>query len=602
MFRHKKKGSAKKRKVSLLISVGLLLTVVFLSSVLLNSAEFRYLYYVVQTGKANDDGKRIVDYVRDELYSYEALPWLMTYWKEHSNSMDIPIGGLKDPNWKKSHDDFMDAFVKNISIDEVQAFSEDEQKEFAEVCYMRCASFFDRVKQDFDVNNINCSMYNGDGTSFAFFKSVDESSAKGRYSLGESWPFDIKLHSVASKIYDTGEDQGNLEFVTSTTDDQKYAFVYSTIKVEGQVVGVICETIPISDLLEQISFGVDVLRKANLQFFIIVFIILLSLVYFMLIRPLVQIQKGVRGYKSDKDSGAIGKRLKRLAKKQNEIGILAEDVTEMAVEMDRYVEEIKSVTAEKERIGAELDMAASIQSGSLPHRFPAFPERNEFDIYAIMDPAKEVGGDFYDFFLTDDDHLALVVADVSGKGIPAALFMMVSKTVIRSLANTQKSPKDILYAANSILCQNNEEFMFVTLWLGILEISTGELVFADAGHEKPALYHDKKWQLLEKKSMGMALGMADPQELLELDEKYQYTDTIIKLDPGDMIMQYTDGVTEASDSDNNQFGEEGLLSALSVITDTTPEKLLLHVQEEIDDFVKKSPQFDDITMLALLYK
>lgn len=185
-----------------------------------------------------------------------------------------------------------------------------------------------------------------------------------------------------------------------------------------------------------------------------------------------------------------------------------------------------------------------------------------------------IGGDFYDFFLLDEDHLAMVVADVSGKGIPAALFMMQSKTVIRSLAQTAQSPKDILIGANAALSKDNREDMFVTVWLGILEISTGKLTFADAGHERLALYHEKNWWLLDKKNKGIALGMVEPVELSELPDMYQITDQEICLTPGDVIFQYTDGVTEATDSAEHLFGKQRMLEVLKCAPDHTSEPLL----------------------------
>ena len=254
---------------------------------------------------------------------------------------------------------------------------------------------------------------------------------------------------------------------------------------------------------------------------------------------------------------------------------------------------------EKERISKELDMAAGIQLSMLPGSFPAFPERKEFDLLASMDPAKEVGGDFYDFFLVDEDHLVLVTADVSGKGVPAALFMMIAKTMLKNSAKPGFSPAAVLEEVNAQLCEENGNGMFVTVWLGVLELSTGRLVWADAGHEKPVLFHEGAWSFLNKHN-GVALGMMDP-ELLELDDEPAFVDQELCLTPGDAIFQYTDGVTEATDAKERLFGEERLLDALNASRTEAPEALLPYLRGEIDAFVKDAPQFDDITMLALLY-
>ena len=255
---------------------------------------------------------------------------------------------------------------------------------------------------------------------------------------------------------------------------------------------------------------------------------------------------------------------------------------------------------EKDRIAKELDMAAGIQLSMLPGSFPAFPERKEFELLASMDPAKEVGGDFYDFFLTDEDHLALVMADVSGKGVPAALFMMIAKTLLKNSAKPGFSPAAVLEEVNGQLSEGNDNGMFVTVWLGVLELSTGRLVWADAGHEKPALFRDGGWSLLRKHS-GIALGMMDP-ELLALDEEPAFVDQETILAPGDAVFQYTDGVTEATDEKKRLFGEDRLLEALNASRAETPEALLPYLRGKIDAFVKAAPQFDDITMLALLYR
>ena len=284
----------------------------------------------------------------------------------------------------------------------------------------------------------------------------------------------------------------------------------------------------------------------------------------------------------------------------DEIEILAESFATLSKRTREYITQVAQITAEKERVGTELAMAANIQTHMLPNTFPAYPNRKEFDIFATMDPAKEVGGDFYDFFMVGDDHLAMVVADVSGKGVPAALFSMIAKTMLKTQAQTRLSPERVLEEVNAALGENNDEDMFVTVWLGVLEISTGELTYADAGHEKLALYQDGEWKLLPKAG-GVALAVWDPEDLEFMDEKYRFRNQTVQLRPGDMIFQYTDGVTEATDAQEELFGEDRLLMALNGAQTTDLSPLLRYVRGEIDGFVQDAPQFDDITMLALRY-
>ena len=249
--------------------------------------------------------------------------------------------------------------------------------------------------------------------------------------------------------------------------------------------------------------------------------------------------------------------------------------------------------AEKERIGSELKMASDIQSGMLPHIFPPFPDRNEFDLYASMDPAKEVGGDFYDFYLIDDDHLCLTIADVSGKGVPAALFMMVSKSILKSTAMLGPTPEKLLTTINETICQNNKMEMFVTVWIGILEISTGKLTAANAGHEYPVLTgKDGRFELVKDKH-GLVVGGMD----CAVYKEYELT-----LEPGSKLFVYTDGVPEATNAEKELFGTDRLLETLNRDPGASPENILKNVTAAVDAFVKDAEQFDDITMLCLEYK
>ena len=248
---------------------------------------------------------------------------------------------------------------------------------------------------------------------------------------------------------------------------------------------------------------------------------------------------------------------------------------------------------ESSRIETELTMASSIQADMLPSIYPAFPERPEFDVYASMDPAKDVGGDFYDFFLVDEDHLGLVMADVSGKGVPAALFMMASKIILANNTILGKSPAKVLTDANNAICANNREGLFVTVWLGILDIRTGKIVAANAGHERPVLMHAGGDCELLHDPHGLVVGGM---------EGVRYREYEIQLNPGDKLFLYTDGVPEATDANENLFGNERMLDALNGVRAAAPEGVLKGVRRAVDGFVKDAEQFDDLTMLCLEYK
>ena len=287
------------------------------------------------------------------------------------------------------------------------------------------------------------------------------------------------------------------------------------------------------------------------------------------------------------------KKLREMIRNRDEIGRLAESVDHMEEQIQLYVDDLTRVTAEKERISTELGLATRIQADMLPSFFPAFPDRSEFDIYAVMDPAREVGGDFYDFFLIDDDHLCALIADVSGKGIPAALFMMATKIILGNNAMAGKSPAQILTDTNAAICPNNREQMFVTVWLGILELSTGRLTASNAGHEYPAMKRaDGSFELLMDKH-GFVIGGLDG---------IRYQNYELQMAPGDKLFLYTDGVPEASDKDLHLFGTDRMLTALNEESVSSPEQILDRVRRAVDGFVDEAEQFDDMTMLCLEYK
>ncbi|WP_295154865.1 SpoIIE family protein phosphatase [uncultured Ruminococcus sp.] len=274
----------------------------------------------------------------------------------------------------------------------------------------------------------------------------------------------------------------------------------------------------------------------------------------------------------------------------DEIQVLAESFAKLSKRTVMYIEQITKITAEKERIGAELELATRIQAHMLPNIFPAFPERAEFDIFASMSPAKEVGGDFYDFFLIDDDHLGMVMADVSGKGVPAALFMMMSKILVNNFAMMGGSPAKVLEQTNTQICKNNEEEMFVTVWFGVMEISTGKITAANAGHEYPIIKKaNGKFELFKDKH-GFVVGGMEGMRYKE----YEFT-----LERGGTLFLYTDGVAEATNAKNELFGTERMLEALNSEPEAAPKTLLSNMEKAVDGFVGEAPQFDDLTMLSV---
>ena len=277
------------------------------------------------------------------------------------------------------------------------------------------------------------------------------------------------------------------------------------------------------------------------------------------------------------------------------IALTALYILSLAVHYVQAARARRLLELEKERIEAELSLATRIQISALPKEDPAFPDRKEFDLFADMKPAREVGGDFYDFFLIDDDHLGLVIADVSGKGVPAALFMMVSMSMIRQTAMQAGSgadPAKVLQAVNRQICSRNPEEMFVTVWLGILEISTGKLTCSDAGHEYPLLINADGSLRVVKEVHGFVLGAM---------EMVRYRSYSLLLEPGDTIFVYTDGVTEADNIEKELFGMDRLTDAVSESGNPAPRELVGQIEAKVRAFAAQAPQADDMTMLCLRY-
>ena len=276
----------------------------------------------------------------------------------------------------------------------------------------------------------------------------------------------------------------------------------------------------------------------------------------------------------------------------DEIENLSLVMADMERDLSEYVEHVTSITAEKERINTELDLARRIQADRLPSIFPPWPERTDFNIYASMTPAKEVGGDFYDFFLLDESHLGLVIADVSGKGVPAALVMMITKILVQNYAITGRAPGEVLKAVNEQICKTNREEMFVTVWFGILDLRDGQLTAVNAGHEYPALRKpDGSFELLKDRHSFIIGGL----------ENVVYHEYSLQMEPGEKLFLYTDGIPESMNERNELFGTERMLHALNDAGEEEPEKILKRIYRAVEYFVGAGAQFDDMTMLCLEY-
>ena len=377
-------------------------------------------------------------------------------------------------------------------------------------------------------------------------------------------------------------------------NDDKYGYIasaYSPIfNSKGEPVAVVGVDVYMPDL------------QANMREFLVVVIVAIFLVvsaaillcYFFVKKKIVNPINKIRdASKSMVENLENEESIEISVKTGNEIEELFDSFKQMYKDVKDYIGKLSTLTAEKERIGAELDIAKHIQASMLPCIFPAFPERKEIDIFATMDPAKEVGGDFYDFFMVDDTHLAIVMADVSGKGVPAALFMVIGKTLIKDHTIPDRDLGEVFTAVNNLLCEANSEGLFITAFEGVLDLVTGEFTFVNAGHEMPFIC---------KAGGNFEPYKIRPGFVLAGMEDMKYKAGTMQLDVGDKIFQYTDGVTEATNINNELYGMDRLGEILNKVKLGTPHDILPAIKRDIDEFVGEAPQFDDITMLCLEYK
>ena len=586
----------KKKRWKLAIQVGILMTVIML--LLITSIAF----ITIKSSKnmflksKNDMISEQMTQCASLFMNYELAPVVVDAWKADPDLIRRPYTEEEER-------------TKQIFADEIivpESFSPDDYENLGSVkaialkfFYDNAAAMYDKQIESGDYSGLYCVAFQEDGSGTVILKS-DKDTTGEDHGFGEPWEEDVSdypaLAEMLSRKPDVAEgEQVNLDLnYTDITDEESGAelyVAYSPTYADKELKYVVFAEYDWTNFSEVLSDNLKTILIFGGIGTLLANAILVLCIYLLAVRPITKINNGVREYMESKDSAEVTAEMMQI-RSRNEIGNLADSISDMSVAIDIYTRENLRLNSERERVEVELSLATSIQSGQLPSDFPAFPDRTEFDIYASMTPAKEVGGDFYDFFLIDEDHLGLVIADVSGKGVPAAMFMMISKLMIKDFAMSGFSPEEVLEKTNKNIYENNKEKMFVTVWLGILEISTGILTATNAGHEYPALRQpDGSFELVKDKH-GFVIG---------LRKNKKYTNYELKLQKGATLFVYTDGVAEATDRDNNLYGLDRMLEALNKDPSADPEQLLDNVQNSVDGYVKDAPQFDDLTMLCIRY-
>ena len=466
--------------------------------------------------------------------------------------------------------------------------------------YKEMYDLFNRLKKDGDVTFLSLVIPDEDSVCFFIDAMVEEMGDDPANQLpygsdilyvdaaNPDDPADMEKYITIWERY--AENKGIDEPLVTDND---YGYNYTGVSVILDENGkAIAEIQYILDMSEVRAYLNSFLLNMLLISFAIIGVTIIAYIFFvrkMVTKPI----SGLTAFTQEiTETGSFTNRHIDI-KTGDEIESLSESFNFMLAELENYIANLSKVTAEKERIGAELDIAKHIQASMLPCIFPAFPDRKEIDIYATMDPAKEVGGDFYDFFMVDERHLAIVMADVSGKGVPAALFMVIGKTLIKDHTTPDRDLGKVFTAVNNLLCEANSEGLFITAFEGVLDLVTGEFRFVNAGHEMPFIC---------KAGGDFEPYKIRPGFVLAGMEDMKYRAGSMQLDVGDKIFQYTDGVTEATNLGNELYGMERLGVVLNKFKTASPHEILPAVKQDIDAFVGEADQFDDITMLCLEYK
>lgn len=490
--------------------------------------------------------------------------------------------------YKGLAEDIDDYFAKEITSEEIKRYSETKEKDDR---YEEIHRRMNTAIEEYSLNSLYIIIPNETKRNYTYIFDGASYDDPAYCEIGSEDTFYAEDgFEMLLNVWNGGESKG------SVSNSAKYGYLVSVARAikddSGKSVAAVITDISIDMVNNEIRE--IVISTVSLAFGLA--LVAMALYYFFIrkivISPILRLEKAANEFPFSEDEEGNLRVTKERYRSGDEIGSLFRAVVEMEQSIVSFMSNLKSITAERERIGAELNVATEIQASTLPSVFPPYPDRKEFDIYAMMHPAKEVGGDFYDFFFIDDNHFCMVIADVSGKGVGAAMFMMISKTFINGQAHMELSPARVLAEVNDRLCENNLAEMFVTVWIGILDVKTGIMTASNGGHEYPFIQRaGGEYEMLKDKH-GPGLGVCPG---------IKYSEYEIQFNKGDAIFVYTDGVAEATDKDNVLFGTDRALASLNTDPDSDMADAVDNLKKGIDDFVQDAPQFDDITMLALRY-
>lgn len=586
----------KKIRVSLLFQIAMLfivgvILIGVISTIALYGFSTRYVMERLETSGGNT-----AEDLKGFIYDYPAHDWLLRYWYEHAEDMDIEYDAVYNDGTgteekyvllARSHPEFN---LEYATTEEVKALPPEDQKLYAEIVYSWLIDRIDYMQMAYDLDYFFCVVTEEPyEQQFILFIAADEGEERGN-ERGQIYPI-AKRIKVIQEIQEAMRGAVSGKPQVALSKDRKFFdyFYYMTSFDDHDVLIVL--TINGLRIKEEV---IGYLKDFGRLFAILLVALAagcMLMLYYMVLSPLKKVHENISLYKETKDSRTVAENLLKIDS-HNEIAELSADLAEMTEELTAYMEQNEEAIAKEEHDRTELALAGKIQAAMLPSVFPPYPDRKDFEIYASMSPAREVGGDFYEFFLVDDSHLCMMIADVSGKGIPAALFMMAAKILLEHNVKMGKSPAQVLSDVNTAICNKNVADMFITVWLGIIDLGCGKMICANAGHEYPIL----------KKAGGLYEIVKDKHDLvLGAMKELDYSEYELSMDPGSSLFVYTDGLTEAVDPDQKMFGTDRIVEELNREPDRSPEEVLRGMKEAVDEFVKGQESFDDLTMVGFSY-
>ena len=569
-----------KRKKYIIFQIGIVFIIIYAILVLSVSALSWFSIRIQALYSELEDAYEDATEVSSKLEEYEATPFLLKYWSEHPEILPSHLSTNKPT----------EEYLKNLDLSLIEKASATQQRTYAIKSYYALSSVLDfiaRIEKESLEGPFIVSIP-AIGSNILCYAPSDE-----YFDIGQTIDFSTVNYAVKSADFVSKAETISryLTSIRSKKGSNEWA-IYTPISYDGKIIGLTIYLVDMNNLRHTSFLVSDAILRASIVLVLAIGLVLVLTLNQVIIKPLFLIQRSLRIYTESLDSDTFLRDISKI-KSQNEIGRLADDMNTLVNRLVSYSKEKEHFVSEKVRLDSELALASEIQLSMLPSDFPNPEVEKRFELYATMNPAKHVGGDLYDFFFIDDDHLALVIADVSGKGVPAALFMMHATTLIRDKAVTGKAPSEILTEVNNELYAQNKNKFFITTWLLIIELSTGKAFETNAGHEKPVICHQNGKYDFIKNRHNLALGVRSNIKL---------TDNELQFLPGDKLFIYTDGVTEATNANLQLFGSDRLLASLDQVVDKDQRTILENVKKNIEHFVGQAEQFDDITMLGFTYK